>query len=76
MKVYDVSADRKSGDKLFEITNQVVGIVEMDWKVDVVAVCSDAGPDAAKARRLLLRKRRDIISLDCYSHQVRISPSH
>ena len=76
MKVYDVSADRKSGDKLFEITNQVVGIVETDWKVDVVAVCSDAGLDTAKARRLLLCKRRDIISLDCYSHQICISPSH
>ncbi|EKM49165.1 uncharacterized protein PHACADRAFT_48162, partial [Phanerochaete carnosa HHB-10118-sp] len=69
VKVYDVSADRKSGDRLFQLVEKVLYIVETYWKVEVVGACSDAGPDGAKAWCKLLRACKDIIFLDCYSHQ-------
>ena len=64
-----MTESRKSGDNLFNHLHEVLKIL-LEWGVETVAVCSDAGPDASKARRLLIRVRRDIVSLDCYSHQV------
>ena len=40
------------------------------WSVDVIAAVSDAGPDPAKARWLLMQQHPQTISADCYGHQV------
>ena len=65
---------RKSGELTARNLQEVINTVEQQWKIPVVAMCSDAGPDASKARRLLLQARPDIVSFDCYSHQVRFNP--
>ncbi|EKM56581.1 uncharacterized protein PHACADRAFT_207792 [Phanerochaete carnosa HHB-10118-sp] len=72
VKVYDVSAHCKSGERLFGLLKEVAGIVENQWKVEIVATCSDAGPDASKARKLFLNFRKDVISIDCYAHQINL----
>ncbi|EKM49595.1 uncharacterized protein PHACADRAFT_106435, partial [Phanerochaete carnosa HHB-10118-sp] len=69
VKVYDVSADQKSSNRLFQLVEKVLCIVETDWKIEVVSACSDAGPDSAKAWCKLLCTHKNVISLDCYLYQ-------
>ena len=48
---------------------RVFKMVKGKLHIDVVAICSDAGPDPAKARRLFVKEYSETISLDCYGHQ-------
>ncbi|KAI0072996.1 hypothetical protein K474DRAFT_1558567, partial [Panus rudis PR-1116 ss-1] len=72
VNVSDCSLLRKTGENLYALLTDVIATLEDpqgQWVVIVVAACSDAGPDPAKARRLLRRARADVVSLDCYGHQ-------
>jgi hypothetical protein len=47
-----------------------INIVEKDWKIKVNAVTSDASGESRKARRLLGAQHRNLVTPDCYAHQV------
>ncbi|KAE8214256.1 hypothetical protein CF319_g9105 [Tilletia indica] len=38
----------------------------------ITAVCTDAGPDCASARRMLLIESPNIVSIHCFAHQVNL----
>ena len=69
----DVTASPKDGDATFEHLKEHIELLEKHHKVAVLAVVSDAGGEAAKARRLIRQWRPDIIVLDCMSHQFNLS---
>ncbi len=70
VQIEDHSIERKSGDHLFERLKDVKKDVETTYKVTIIAVVTDAGPDGRKARRLFAAEFPHIIVLDCYAHQV------
>ena len=49
---------------------EVLALVETDWKVTVVAVTTDCGGEARKAREEIVKERPELITPDCYAHQV------
>ena len=73
LKTLNITSSPKIGDKTYELVKQEVMNIESVNKVPVIAVVSDAAGEAAKARRLLILWRPDILTLDCYSHQFNLS---
>jgi hypothetical protein len=61
---------RKTAKLFLEQIEEVIKMLEVDWEVKVIAFTSDASGEARKARSLLRAKRPEIITLDCYCHQV------
>lgn len=51
---------------------EVMQLLGIKWKVEVVGMCSDAAGESKKARRLLLEKFPALIGPDCWAHQVRL----
>lgn len=55
----------------------VIGILESEWKVKVVAFTTDASGESRKARKMLLGRFPHLVCPDCFAHQVQsfLSPS-
>lgn len=73
LKTLNITSSPKTGNKTHELVKQEIMNIESVNKVPVIAVVSDAAGEAAKARRLLILWRPDILTLDCYSHQFNLS---
>lgn len=71
LKTIISTSSPKTGDKTYEHVKQEIEAVE-SVKAPVIAVVSGAAGEAAKARRLLILWRPDILTLDC-SHQLNLS---
>ncbi|KAL3130247.1 hypothetical protein ABBQ38_008544 [Trebouxia sp. C0009 RCD-2024] len=72
-KTLSITSSPKTGDNTYELVKQEIETTESVNKVPVIAVVSDAAGEAAKARRLLILWRPDILTLDSYSHQFNLS---
>ena len=70
VKVFDTSNERKTAENLLKEMIEVMQILGIKWKVEVVAMCSDAAGESKKARSLLLAKFPALIGPDCWAHQV------
>lgn len=57
-------------DHLLEEIAIVEGKGEEGLKTYVKVIITDAASDCRKARRLVVEQRPDIVSLDCFAHQV------
>jgi hypothetical protein len=73
LKTINITANPKPGDNTYEHVRQEIETIESVHQVSVIAVVSDAAGEAAKARRLLILWRPDILTLDCFSHQFNLS---
>lgn len=73
LKTINITANPKTGDNTYEHVSQEIETIESVHQVSVIAVVSDAAGEAAKARRLLILWRPDILTLDCFSHQFYLS---
>ncbi len=63
-----ITSSPKTGDKAYEHVKEEIDSRESQHMVPVTAVVSDAAGEAAKARRLLILWRPDLLTLDCFSH--------
>ena len=72
-KTIDMTISEKSGENCYELVKQQIEKTESKYKVRIIAVVSDAGGDAEKARRLLQLCRPDLLTMDCFSHQFNLS---
>jgi hypothetical protein len=48
----------------------VLGIVVTKWEAVPIAFTTDASGEAKKARKILGAQRQDLVTPDCYAHQV------
>ncbi|THU78266.1 hypothetical protein K435DRAFT_824147 [Dendrothele bispora CBS 962.96] len=72
VRVHDASGERKTAENLLKLMREVIQELEKNWHVNVVAFTTDASGEARKARKLLLRERPDLITPDCFAHQVNL----
>ena len=71
MKVLDTSSEEKTADHLYVAILDVRKVLRNEWKVDVIAITSDAAGEAKKARRLCIEADPSLITPDCWAHQAR-----
>jgi len=69
---HDMTGQPKTGDKLYELTTSDITYMKDVFGVDVIAYCTDDGPDGKKMRRLLQLVFIWIIVLVCWAHQVNL----
>ena len=72
-KTINITSSPKTGEKTYLHLKEEIEHLEVTYKVEVIAVVSDAAGEAAKARRLLSAWKPSLISIDCYSHQFNLS---
>lgn len=70
IKVFDTTTQRKTADRLLDQMHEVLEIVRVKWDAVAVAFTTDASGEAKKARRLLGQERPNLVTPDCYTHQV------
>lgn len=66
----DTTAERHFADILRDHIMEEIEIVEKKLESTVKAVVTDAASDCRKARALVVKARPEILSLDCFAHQV------
>ncbi|THV04529.1 hypothetical protein K435DRAFT_649113 [Dendrothele bispora CBS 962.96] len=72
LSVTDVSSIPKTAKTLLKIVKCEMKMICKAFGVILVTWCTDCGGDAAKMRRLLVRKYPWIIVLDCWAHQLQL----
>ena len=70
LHTYDMTLESKTAKHLLVIVEAEITFCEDVLHIEVVAWCTDGGGDCAKMRRLLKRKRPDLATPHCWSHQV------
>ena len=73
MKVFTTTAEKKDAVHLTEMLKDVTKILQDEWKVNVVALTSDASGKSKKARKDFGLENLHIVTLDCYVHQVSVN---
>ncbi|KAJ7167705.1 hypothetical protein C8R46DRAFT_812141, partial [Mycena filopes] len=69
LRTHDMTGRPKTGDELFAIMKSDFEYAWNTYKVDVIAVCTDDGPDGKKARRLVREWKASIAVFECWAHQ-------
>ncbi|PPR07164.1 hypothetical protein CVT24_010717 [Panaeolus cyanescens] len=69
VKVFDTSSERKTADNLLRDIKVVMEILFREWKVEVIAITSDASGESRKARLDYGLEHPAIITPDCWAHQ-------
>ncbi|KAJ7135463.1 ribonuclease H-like domain-containing protein [Mycena crocata] len=69
LRMHDMTGRLKTGDELFEIMKSDFDYAWNTYKVEIIAVCTDDGPDGKKARRLVVAWRPSITVFECWAHQ-------
>ncbi|KAH9028010.1 hypothetical protein EDB84DRAFT_1588968 [Lactarius hengduanensis] len=59
-----------TANNLFDLMLEVLGRLQSEWKVTVVAFTTDASGESRKARKLLLARFPHLVCPDCFAHQV------
>ena len=71
MNILDISALPKTAEVLLEHVLKEITYITEELRVLLVAWCTDASGESRKMRRLLRERLTWIITVDCWSHQVR-----
>ena len=72
MRTHNVSAEAKNAHNLLPHVIEDIEYVEREYRVTVIAWCTDAADDAKKMRNDLVKQMPWLISLDCAAHQVNL----
>ncbi|KAH9953388.1 ribonuclease H-like domain-containing protein [Lactifluus volemus] len=62
----------KTGDWLYELTRDDISYMQNTFGIQVIAYCTDDGPDGKKMCWLLYEALIEIIVLVCWAHQVNL----
>ena len=73
MKIHDASNERKTAENLFKLMVEVIGRLQSEWNVVVVAFTTDASGESRLARKMLLVQFPHLVCPDCFAHQVRLN---
>lgn len=75
MKLNDTTTEEKTADKLVKQMEDVLTLVENDWKVEPIGFSTDAAGDARKARQTMQAnpKYSHLVFPDCYAHQASLN---
>jgi hypothetical protein len=68
--VKDTTVERKTADNLFKMMTAVVNKVNLKWGLMVIAFMTNASGESCKACQLLCEVHSDLVTPDCYAHQV------
>ncbi|KAJ7809917.1 ribonuclease H-like domain-containing protein [Mycena leptocephala] len=69
LRTHDMTRRPKTGDELFEIMKSSFEYAWNIYKVEIIAVCTDDGPDGKKARHLIFEWKPSIAVFECWAHQ-------
>ncbi|KAI9457355.1 ribonuclease H-like domain-containing protein [Lactarius psammicola] len=72
VKVYDTTVEKKTADNLLVMMTEVLDVLKYEWGVTPIAFTTDASGESQKARRLLRAKRDELVTPDCYAHQINL----
>jgi hypothetical protein len=67
-----MTGEPKTGDRLLELVLEDIEFMKDRYGVEVIAWCTDDGPDGKKMRRLLREKFDWIFVLVCWAHQINL----
>ncbi len=76
MKVIDASNEAKTASVLLGHIIDVIHLLEETWHVRVVAEATDASGESRRARKDLLVLRPNLVTPDCFTHQVSLIHRH
>ncbi|KAJ7831948.1 hypothetical protein B0H14DRAFT_3463753 [Mycena olivaceomarginata] len=62
----------KTGDELLRIVGSDIAYAEETYGVEVIAVCTDDGPEGKKMRRLVKEQSSWIAAFECWAHQAHL----
>jgi hypothetical protein len=62
----------KTGDELFEVVKGDIKYAEETYGVEIIAICTDDGPDGKKMRRLTREQTPWIAAFECWGHQAHL----
>ncbi|KAJ6452036.1 ribonuclease H-like domain-containing protein [Mycena vitilis] len=69
LKTHDMTGRPKTGEELYAIVMSDLKYALETYGVDVIAVCTDDGPDGKKMRRLIRERCPWIATFECWGHQ-------
>jgi hypothetical protein len=72
VRVRDASLERKTADNLLKLMLEVIETLKRDWGVVPIAFTTDASGESRKAQHLLQQQMPQLITPDCYAHQVNL----
>ncbi|KDQ48947.1 hypothetical protein JAAARDRAFT_187260 [Jaapia argillacea MUCL 33604] len=72
VRTHNVTQAPKTGNALLELIEEDINYLEREYEVQVIACCTDDGPDGKKARRLLGTKRPELVVPACWAHQINL----
>lgn len=74
INTHDITHQPKTADNLLELVLKELYFARDELQLTVTAWCTDASGESAKMCRMLVLKCPSMVSLDCWSHQVRYLP--
>lgn len=72
VRTHNMSGQPKTGEKLLEVVQSDIQYIKEKFDVNVIAWCTDDGPDGKKMRQLLKLWYLWIIVLVCWAHQINL----
>ena len=68
--VRDVSSDRKTAENLIELIKNEPVVMENEYHLQVIGICTDASGESHCARLRLLREMPWLLIANCWAHQL------
>lgn len=72
MRSHDMTGEPKTGNRLLEVVKDDIAWMKDTHGINLVAWCTDDGPDGKKMRRLLASFFTWIVVLVCWAHQLNL----
>ncbi|KAF8969026.1 hypothetical protein BDZ97DRAFT_1602531, partial [Flammula alnicola] len=72
IKMHDMTSEPKTGDHLLELVLEDIDFMKGQYGMELIAWCTDNGPDGKNMRRLLQKKFDWIFVLICWAHQINL----
>ncbi|KAJ7041926.1 ribonuclease H-like domain-containing protein [Mycena alexandri] len=72
LKTHDMTGRPKTGDELYGLVQEDIKYAQETYDVEVIAVCTDDGPDGKKMRRLIKERTPWIAAFECWGHQAHL----
>jgi hypothetical protein len=72
METHDMAGRSKTGDEMFDLMKVDKEMIEGKYDCEVIAWCTDEGPDSKKGKRLLGEAFLWMIILVCWAHQINL----
>jgi hypothetical protein len=69
--VHNTSGSRKTADNLFKLMLEEKTFIEEKIGLRLIGWVSDASGESRAARKMLKQRFPQLITVDCYAHQVR-----